>query len=240
MFRSDAIRRSEGIWQPRLPFSSHADVVNEEYFGLLVFRKKPIYSLFKRLFDIVFSLVCLIITSPVILLVAVIIKIESSGPVIFSQMRSGINCKPFKMYKFRSMVHDAEKLKGNLAEKNEMDGPVFKIKDDPRVTRFGRFLRTWSLDELPQLINILKGDMHIVGPRPLPVLEVTSLNEYQIRRHSVKPGLTCIWQISGRNEIPFSEWIQLDLLYIANRSFFLDLEIITRTVFAVLSRRGAR
>lgn len=199
-----------------------------------------VYFALKRGADIFISLLAIILLSPLMLAVAIAIKLESRGPLIYQQLRSGLLNKPFMMFKFRSMRVHADDMKSALMAKNEMDGPVFKIKDDPRVTRVGRFIRRWSLDELPQLFNILRGEMTIVGPRPLPVEEVALLDERQMARQSVKPGLTCIWQISGRNEIPFEEWIQLDLIYIANRSTFIDLEIFVRTFFAVLSRKGSR
>jgi len=193
----------------------------------------------KRLFDIVVSLAAIILLSPVLLIVALLIKLESRGPMIFHQLRVGKYNIPFTMLKFRSMRIGAEYNKQALMVSNEMDGPVFKIRDDPRVTRVGRFIRRWSLDELPQLFNVLRGDMSVVGPRPLPVVEVADMREDQMRRHSVKPGLTCIWQISGRNEISFDEWIQLDLIYVDNASFALDLEIFFRTFRAVLKRKGS-
>ncbi len=202
-------------------------------------RESRLYLFAKRTFDIVVSLVALILTMPIWIVVAIAIRLESRGPVIYRQLRSGRNNAPFTMYKFRSMHAGADQYKDELTALNEMDGPVFKIREDPRVTRVGRFIRRWSLDELPQLLNVLKGEMTIVGPRPLPVREVAQLSTHQMRRQSVRPGLTCIWQISGRNEIPFDEWIQLDLIYIASRSFWLDLEIFFRTFAAVLKRKGS-
>lgn len=198
-----------------------------------------VYLFFKRLFDIIGSLIAIILALPVMLTVAIFIKAESKGPLIFKQLRSGMMNKPFMMLKFRSMVVDSEEKKDSLMAMNEMDGPVFKIKKDPRVTRVGKFIRRWSLDELPQLFNVLFGQMSIVGPRPLPVEEVASLDEDQMGRQAVKPGLTCIWQISGRNDISFEEWIQLDLIYIHNRTFLLDLEIFVRTFSAIIRRSGA-
>ena len=203
-------------------------------------RHKGALSLFaKRLFDFLVSLIAIILLSPVLLIVALVVKLESRGPVVFRQLRVGKYNIPFTMFKFRSMRMDAEHMKEALMAANEMDGPVFKIREDPRLTRVGRFIRRWSLDELPQLFNILRGDMSIVGPRPLPVVEVADMQENQMRRHSVKPGLTCIWQISGRNEISFDEWIQLDLIYVDNQSFMLDLEIFFRTFSAVLRHKGS-
>ena len=198
-----------------------------------------LYLFAKRTFDIVVSLVALILTMPLWIVVAIAVRLESRGSAIYRQLRSGRDNVPFTMYKFRSMHAGADQYKDELTALNEMDGPVFKIREDPRVTRVGRFIRRWSLDELPQLLNVLKGEMTIVGPRPLPVREVAQLSTHQMRRQSVMPGLTCIWQISGRNEIPFDEWIQLDLIYIASRSFWLDLEIFFRTFAAVLKRKGS-
>jgi lipopolysaccharide/colanic/teichoic acid biosynthesis glycosyltransferase len=161
---------------------------------------------------------------------------------LFRQQRSGINGRPFTLYKFRTMVTNAEQLKQELAAMNEMNGPVFKVTHDPRVTPIGRFLRKYSLDELPQLYNVLRGEMSLVGPRPLPVDEVKRFNDLAHRRRlSVKPGLTCLWQISGRNNVSdFKEWVRLDLEYIDNWSLWLDLKILWRTVPAVLAATGAK
>ena len=175
-------------------------------------------------------------------LIALAIKFTSPGPVLFRQKRSGINGRPFTIYKFRTMVTNAEQLKHELAAMNEMSGPVFKVSNDPRITPIGRILRKFSLDELPQLFNVLFGDMSLVGPRPLPVDEVKRFNDLAHRRRlSVKPGLTCLWQIGGRNEISdFKEWVRLDLQYIDNWSLWLDLWILWRTVPVVLLGKGAK
>jgi len=174
------------------------------------------------------------------LAVAVAIKLTSRGPVLFRHQRAGMNGRPFTMYKFRSMVDGAHEHHPRRDGLNDMlEGPVFKLHDDPRLTRIGRFLRRTSIDELPQLFNILRGEMALVGPRPLPLEEVMLTTPAERRRIQVVPGLTCLWQISGRCEIPYSEWVQLDLLYIQNRSLLLDLEILLKTVPAVLSCRGA-
>jgi len=199
----------------------------------------PFYFIITRLIDIIISGIAILVFLPVMIVVAIAIRLDSPGPVIFKQLRSGLFNKPFMIYKFRSMRPKADEMKKNLMSMNEMDGPVFKIKEDPRVTKVGAFIRKWSLDELPQLFNILKGDMAIVGPRPLPVEEVAQLDDNQMARQSARPGLTCIWQISGRNDIPFEEWIQLDLIYIKNRGFLLDMEIFFRTFGAVLKRSGS-
>jgi lipopolysaccharide/colanic/teichoic acid biosynthesis glycosyltransferase len=162
--------------------------------------------------------------------------------VLFRQQRAGLNGRPFTMLKFRSMSTDAEQRKQELAVLNEMSGPVFKVTNDPRITPIGRFLRKWSLDEWPQFVNVLRGEMSLVGPRPLPVDEVARFDDPAHRRRlSVKPGLTCLWQVSGRNEVrDFKDWVRLDLEYIDNWSFWLDLKILCRTVLAVLAGTGAK
>ena len=176
------------------------------------------------------------------LAVAAMVKITSPGPVLFRQQRSGLNGAPFTIFKFRTMTSNAEQLKHELAAMNEMSGPVFKVTNDPRITSLGRFLRKWSLDELPQLFNVVRGEMSLVGPRPLPVDEVKRFNDLAHRRRlSVKPGLTCLWQVSGRNQISdFKEWVRLDLEYIDNWSLWLDLRILLRTIPAVLRGTGAK
>lgn len=198
-----------------------------------------IYKFLKRLLDIICSLLGLIILSPVLLIVAILIKLESKGPVIFSQKRVGLNRNEFKMYKFRSMVQNAEELKEKLAKQNEMSGPMFKMKDDPRVTKVGKFIRKTSIDEIPQLINILKGDMSLVGPRPSLPQEVAKFEPWMLDRLSVKPGLTCYWQVSGRNNIDFEDWMKLDLQYVEDRSFLLDLKLIFKTFFVLFGDKNA-
>jgi exopolysaccharide biosynthesis polyprenyl glycosylphosphotransferase len=214
---------------------------------LLIFRTAPELSwrsLFKQVMDFAGSLLLLLllIVIPVIPLIAVAIKLTSSGPVFFRQQRSGRNGAPFTLYKFRTMVTNAEQLKHELAAMNEMSGPVFKVTNDPRVTPLGKFLRKYSLDELPQLFNVLRGEMSLVGPRPLPVDEVKRFNDLAHRRRlSVKPGLTCLWQISGRNQITdFKDWVRLDLDYIDNWSLSLDLKILFLTIPVVLRGTGAK
>ena len=185
----------------------------------------------KRAMDIIGSLVGLILLSPLLLIIAIAIKIENpKGSVFFSQQRCGKDNKLFQMYKFRSMVSNAEELLEELMEHNEMDGPVFKIKEDPRITKIGKFIRKTSVDELPQLFNILKGDMSIVGPRPAIPHEVAEYNDYQRQKLLVKPGLTCIWQVSGRNSIGFDEWVDMDLEYITTRNLWMDIKLIFKTV----------
>lgn len=198
-----------------------------------------IYKYSKRILDIVCSLLGLIILSPLLLVVSILIKIESKGPLIFSQKRVGLNGKKFEMYKFRSMVINAEELKKELEKQNEMSGPMFKIKRDPRVTRIGKFIRKTSIDELPQLINILKGDMSLVGPRPSLPKEVAKFEPWMLDRLNVKPGLTCYWQVSGRSNIDFIEWMELDLKYVNDRSFLLDLSLIFKTFFVLFGDKNA-
>ena len=219
----------------------------DELFGhpLIVFRSAPETSwqmLLKLLLDFFGALALVIVTSPLMALVALGIKLTSPGPALFRQKRSGLNGAPFEIYKFRTMTTNAEQLKHELAAMNEMSGPVFKVTNDPRVTAFGRFLRKWSLDELPQLFNVLRGEMSLVGPRPLPVDEVRRFSDLAHRRRlSVKPGLTCLWQIKGRNQISdFKEWVRLDLEYIDNWSLWLDVKILLKTLPAVLRATGAK
>ena len=190
-------------------------------------------------FDIVFSIFLLTVLSPIMLIIALIIKLTSKGPIMFKQNRSGLNGRQFTLYKFRSMIVGAEVKKRELMRANEMDGPVFKIKHDPRITTIGRIIRKTSMDELPQLFNVLKGDMSIVGPRPPLPVEVELYQLWQRRRLSLKPGLTCIWQVSGRNNIKFERWMEMDLEYIDNWSLWLDLKILFRTFFVVLTGYGA-
>jgi len=193
----------------------------------------------KRLIDIVLASAALIVFSPVILIVAIVIKMTSEGPVFFSQDRIGYNRRRFKMIKFRTMVSNAEELQKYLEYMNEADGAAFKISDDPRITKIGRWLRKTSIDELPQLVNVLKGDMSLVGPRPLPVRDVKEIDErWQKRRFSMRPGLTCLWQINGRNRVLFRDWMKLDLEYIDKWSIKLDFEILVKTIPAVLRATG--
>lgn len=194
------------------------------------YRKSVIYEFTKRSIDIFASLVALIILSPLMLIIMIAIKIDSRGPVIFSQERVGKNGKIFKMYKFRSMVSNAEELLKELKNKNEMSGPMFKIKQDPRVTKVGRFIRKTSLDELPQLINVLKGNMSLVGPRPNLPKEVREFDKWMLDKLVVKPGLTCFWQVMGRNSIGFVQWMNLDIEYVEKRSLKLDIILILKTI----------
>ena len=194
----------------------------------------------KRLLDIFVSSLLLIVFSPILMIVAILIKLDMSGPVFFVQDRVGLNKRRFRMYKFRTMVGDAEKKQFELESLNEADGPVFKIKNDPRVTRLGKYLRKASIDELPQLLNVLKGDMSLVGPRPLPIRDYQGFDEDWVRRRfSVRPGITCLWQVNGRSSASFKEWMELDLQYIDNWSLMMDIAILARTIPAVVRGTGA-
>lgn len=197
------------------------------------------YKFFKRTIDIACSLFGLLVLSPVLIIVSILIKLESDGPIIFSQDRIGYKGQKFKMYKFRSMVVNAEELKKKLAEQNEMSGPMFKMKNDPRVTKVGKFIRKTSIDELPQLINILKGEMSLVGPRPSLPKEVKEFEPWMMERLEVKPGLTCYWQVSGRNDIDFEDWMKLDIKYVRERSFWLDMKLIFKTFFVLFGDEHA-
>lgn len=197
------------------------------------------YKFFKRTIDIACSLFGLLLLSPVLIIVSILIKLESDGPIIFSQDRIGYKGQKFKMYKFRSMVVNAEELKKKLAERNEMSGPMFKMKNDPRVTKVGKFIRKTSIDELPQLINILKGEMSLVGPRPSLPKEVKEFEPWMMERLEVKPGLTCYWQVSGRNDIDFEDWMKLDIKYVRERSFWLDMKLIIKTFFVLFGDEHA-
>lgn len=227
MFRLDRAR----------PLESHA--VNDGYIHYQSVQSKPVEMAFKRLFDIVSTGVALWVLAPLLLGVAALVKLTSKGPVLFRQQRVGLHGRPFQMLKFRTMVVNAEELKATLAAQNEMDGPVFKMKQDPRITPLGRVLRKFSIDELPQLINVLRGDMSVVGPRPPVPNEVAKYEPWQRRRLSVRPGLTCIWQVSGRNEISFEQWMYMDLQYIDTWSFSKDISLILKTFPVVLTGRGA-
>ncbi len=205
----------------------------------VVERHSGCYLFFKRLFDLVCSSLALVVLFIVFVVISICIVAEDGFPVFFVQKRTGKNGRVFNMYKFRSMCKNAPELHASLLEKNEMDGPAFKMKHDPRITRVGRFIRKTSMDELPQLINIIKGDMSIVGPRPLPTYETAQCSEYQNQRLLVKPGLTCYWQCSGRNNIPFEEWMEMDLKYIEDMSIWTDIKIIAKTFVAIFGGGGA-
>lgn len=194
----------------------------------------------KRTIDVVLASLLLLLLSPVLLLVSLLIKLTSEGSVLFVQTRLGFNKRLFGCYKFRTMVSNAEQLQMKLEKDNEMDGAAFKMKDDPRITPMGKFLRNTSIDELPQLLNVIKGDISLVGPRPLPVRDYKRFDKnWQCRRLSVLPGITCTWQISGRNNVSFEKWMELDMNYIDNWNLLLDLKILFKTIPAVLKGHGA-
>ena len=194
----------------------------------------------KRTLDIVISSILIVLLSPLFVVLALLIKFSSEGPVFFNQERLGLNKRRFFIHKFRTMVPNAEEMMAALEDQNEVSGPVFKIKNDPRITPIGKFVRRTSIDELPQLFNILKGEMSLVGPRPLPVRDYEGFNEdWQRRRFSVRPGITCLWQVNGRSSIPFEQWMRLDLQYMDEWSLWLDFKILARTIPAVLKGSGA-
>ena len=203
-------------------------------------KPKPVYEFFKRFFDIVLCMFALIVLSPVFLVIAILIKCEDGGPVFFKQTRLTKGRKEFGMFKFRSMCVDAEAKLAALMDQNEMEGPAFKIKDDPRITKIGKFIRKTSIDELPQLLNIIKGDMTIIGPRPPLPREVAEYNEYQLHRLDVKTGLSCYHECYGRSkEHDFDQWVEQDLKYIRERNLWVDLKVILMTVKVVLTGDGA-
>jgi lipopolysaccharide/colanic/teichoic acid biosynthesis glycosyltransferase len=202
-------------------------------------RENRTYAFLKRSTDVIVALILVSFSLPIIPIVAILIKLDSPGPIFFKQRRVGKKGKYFNFYKFRSMVSGAENVIGALRPLSGVDGPVFKIKEDPRITHVGRFLRRSSLDELPQLINVLRGDMSIVGPRPNLPSEVSQYLAWQKRRLDVTPGITCFWQIAGRSHIGFQEWMRLDLEYVRKRSYVTDLKIMLKTVPAVIARKGA-
>jgi len=223
---------------------TRARVELEELDGmpLLSFATTPTSQLklmLKRTLDVAVASLLLLIALPIVGMIALAIKLSSGGNVLFRQTRCGLNGRFFTLYKFRTMVEDAEERRRELMHLNEMDGPVFKLRSDPRVTFFGRFLRRYSLDELPQLWNVLRGDMSLVGPRPPIPEEVAKYQRWQRRRLAMKPGLTCLWQVSGRNDVDFDRWMQLDLEYIDSWSPTLDFKILLKTIPAVLSGKGA-
>jgi exopolysaccharide biosynthesis polyprenyl glycosylphosphotransferase len=201
---------------------------------------KIVPALAKRVMDCVFSLLLLIFLAPLLVVVSVLVKLMSPGPVLFRQTRVGLNKRQFNIYKFRTMIANAEQVQDQLLSMNEMSGPAFKIQNDPRITPLGRFLRKTSIDELPQLFNVLTGDMSLVGPRAMSLRDYKLFDQdWQRRRFSVKPGITCLWQVNGRNSIPFEQWMQLDMQYIDKWSLWLDLKILIQTVPAVLRGTGA-
>jgi exopolysaccharide biosynthesis polyprenyl glycosylphosphotransferase len=213
--------------------------IRDGYIHFVTVENRPWQSSLKRVFDIVVSSVAIALLSPVFVAVAVAIKLTSRGPVFFRQTRVGLHGRHFHMLKFRSMVADAEKMRAALESRNEQSGPVFKITRDPRITAVGHFIRKLSIDELPQFFNVLRGEMSIVGPRPPIPSEVAQYEPWQRRRLSVRPGITCVWQVSGRNNISFEQWMYLDMQYIDHWSLLKDVKLILKTVPAVLHGRGA-
>ena len=201
--------------------------------------KVKFYLFSKRVTDIFLSAIGLILLSPILLIVAIAIRIDSKGPIIFKQDRVGKDGKIFSMYKFRSMIVNAEELKAKLETKNEMSGPMFKMKNDPRITKVGRFIRKTSIDELPQLINVIKGDMSLVGPRPSLPKEVEQFSPWMLERLKVKPGITCYWQVMGRNNIAFEEWMKLDVKYVHEMNYWLDIKLIFKTIFVLFGDESA-
>lgn len=199
--------------------------------------RDPIYQATKRVLDIIGAAVLLVLTAPVTLMVLAVLTITTKGRPLFVQQRVGLCGRFFPMYKFRTMRLDAEQVQAQVH--NEQEGPVFKNRRDPRITRLGRFLRSFSIDELPQLVNVLKGEMSLVGPRPPVAKEVAQYEHWQYRRLAVKPGLTCLWQVSGRCEVGFNDWVRMDIRYLSNQSLRTDLELLAKTPLCVLSRRGA-
>ena len=220
-----------GLERDVLEEGTELKVINKE--------KKLFYEFFKRGLDLLLSTIGIIVAIPIFLIIGIWIKLESKGPIIFSQKRVGQNGKIFNMYKLRSMVVNAEELKEKLKENNEMSGPMFKMQYDPRITKIGRFIRKTSIDELPQLINVIKGDMSLVGPRPSLPEEVDQFEKWMLKRLDVKPGLTCYWQVSGRNNIDFEDWMKLDIKYVSERSLFLDIKLIFKTVVVLFGDKNA-
>lgn len=201
---------------------------------------KPVrYAFFKRLLDIIAATTLIVLTFPLVVLISILVKLTSRGPVFYKSERVGLGGKRITFVKFRTMCADADAKLAGLIDKNEKDGPIFKIKSDPRITPIGRLLRKFSLDELPQLFTVLQGDMSMVGPRPPLVREVEEYDERTMQRLTVKPGITCFWQVMGRSDLSFEQWIELDLKYIEEMSFWLDMRIICLTPVAVLKGRGA-
>jgi len=247
IYRVFELCRELGVVVRLIPNESDLQVLSRlqiESFGdfrvVTFFREKLLLQLLvKRIMDVLISAIALVILAPLMLVIAAIIKFTSPGKVFFVQERIGMNRRKFKLLKFRSMCADAEARKKDLAALNEMDGPVFKVKNDPRVTPIGRFIRKTSIDELPQLINVLKGEMSLVGPRPPLPSEVDQYEWLHRRRLSIKPGITCLWQVNGRNTVTFGRWMEMDKEYVENWSIWLDIKILARTLPVVLLRHGA-
>jgi len=231
---------SVDLYRPKLAKLKQSDFAGVPLIVYQTSMAKEWQLFIKRILDVGISALAILILSPLLLGITLLIPRTSKGPLLFRQVRSGLNGRKFTLYKFRSMFMGAEMKLKELAKQNEMDGPVFKMKRDPRVTPLGRFMRKLSIDELPQLFNVLRGDMSLVGPRPPIPAEVEMYESWQRRRLSMKPGLTCIWQVSGRNNVDFETWMEMDLQYIDNYSLWLDFKILVRTFFVVLTGYGAQ
>lgn len=203
------------------------------------YNDSKLYNAVKTISDFTLSLMAIIVLSPLLLIISIVIMIESPGNPFYSQVRIGKNGRKFKIYKFRSMVVNADQMKKELLKQNEMSGPMFKMKRDPRVTKVGRFIRKTSIDELPQLFNVIKGEMSLVGPRPSLPYEVEQFEPWMLRRLNVKPGLTCYWQVSGRNDIDFENWMKLDIKYINDRSLWVDFKLILKTILVLFGDKHA-
>ncbi len=235
------VRYHLDVFIPELKQSKMEQFENETLITMYSGTMNGFPFLMKQALDFSISLILIIILSPLFFITALLIKLTSSGPAFFTQERVGLNKRRFSLYKFRTMVSDAEQKLSEVKHLNEVCGPVFKIQDDPRITRVGKFLRKTSIDELPQLFNVLKGDMSLVGPRPLPVIDYKGFDQdWHRRRLSVQPGITCLWQINGRCSVPFEKWMELDLEYIDRWSLWLDFKILAKTIPAVVNGSGAR
>jgi lipopolysaccharide/colanic/teichoic acid biosynthesis glycosyltransferase len=233
--------QGDRIWLEEEPTEADTDPLGDEVRPESQYPSDTFAYLFtKRVIDLILSSVAILLSFPFMLIIGLIIFIDDphASPV-FAQARTGKNGRVFRLFKFRSMYANAEQIKAQLMEQNEMSGPVFKIKDDPRVTKIGHFIRRTSIDELPQFINIWLGDMSLVGPRPLPVAEASAVSGIGKVRELVKPGLTCIWQVSGRNNIDFEEWMKLDALYVRKHNLWIDFKLMIQTIPAVLLTKGA-
>ncbi len=234
------IRSLSSLFNSKLARSRAEHTVDDPVITLYTGSMQGWPVLVKRIIDFALSLILLVVLGPLFIISAIIIRISSAGPVFFIQERVGLNKRRFRLYKFRTMVSGAEQKLAEIEHLNEVSGPVFKIKNDPRITPIGRFLRKTSIDELPQLFNVLKGDMSLVGPRPLPVRDYQGFDEDWLRRRfSVRPGITCLWQINGRSSVPFKKWMELDMQYIDEWSLTLDFKILAKTIPAVLRGSGA-
>lgn len=225
------------LWDETEPDVATSDTVPVSSMRKLFIAPLPRW---KRFLDVTVAAILLAFFSPLFLLVAFVVRISSPGPVLFIQQRAGLGGRPFRMFKFRTMHDGADAAKARLRKFSEQDGPAFKLTNDPRVTRFGQFLRTSSLDELPQLLNVLKGEMSLVGPRPLPLEESDECKSWQHGRLDVTPGITCIWQVSGRSTVSFDEWIRMDIKYVKSMSLWQDLRLLMLTIPSVLLRKGAK